>query len=84
MSVNWNEVRGRANKFINRWKVAVSESSDSQSFWVEFFGIFEIDFVEDDSLMFEKAVPKSDGHIGHWETRRLGVENLWMLNKKKM
>jgi len=42
MSISWNEIRKRAIKFQDEWKDASDEKSDSQSFWNDFFNIFEI------------------------------------------
>jgi type I restriction-modification system DNA methylase subunit len=38
--LQWNEVNERAVKFSRDWADAVSEASDKQTFWNEFFAVF--------------------------------------------
>jgi hypothetical protein len=41
-SLSWNEIRNRAHLFVAEWKGELSESSESQSFWNDFFYVFGI------------------------------------------
>ena len=38
----WNLIKEKAFKFSNEWKNAYREKSESQTFWNEFFEIFNI------------------------------------------
>jgi hypothetical protein len=40
MPLSWNEIKHRAIGFSREWKKAVSEKSDRQTFWNEFFEVF--------------------------------------------
>ena len=43
MRLEWSEVRARAAKFSDDWKLATRESADKQTFYNEFFACFGID-----------------------------------------
>ncbi len=40
--LSWNEIRARAQSFVNEWQFEVSERAESQSFWNDFFNVFGI------------------------------------------
>ena len=40
--LSWNEIRSRATAFANEWSDETRERSESQSFWNEFFIIFDV------------------------------------------
>lgn len=42
MPLSWNEIRHRAIKYSREWKSAVSEKSERQTFWNEFFDVFGV------------------------------------------
>ncbi len=42
MHLQWHEIRARAAKFSEDWKLATRESADKQTFWNEFFDCFGI------------------------------------------
>jgi len=42
MALNWNEIKHRSIEFSKEWDDAVSERSEAQSFWRDFFNIFGI------------------------------------------
>ena len=62
MPLAWNEIRHRAIKFANDWKIAVSESADKQTCWNEFFDVFGI--ARKMVASFEAPVKKLTGHDG--------------------
>jgi hypothetical protein len=37
MPLSWNDIRHRAIKYSREWKSAVSEKSERQTFWNDFF-----------------------------------------------
>lgn len=42
MRLSWNEIRVRAARFADEWKLAHYEKGESQTFYNEFFEIFGI------------------------------------------
>lgn len=40
---SWQEMRNRATRFATRWRHETRERGEAQSFWNEFFAIFDID-----------------------------------------
>ena len=42
MRLSWNEVRARASAFADEWQDARYEKEDTQSFYNEFFEIFDV------------------------------------------
>lgn len=43
MRLSWQEIRGRARAFSERWADARYEKGETQSFYNEFFGVFGVD-----------------------------------------
>src|SRR3546814_8245006 len=43
MRLSWQEIRGRARRFSERWQDAHYEKGETQSFYNEFFDIFGVD-----------------------------------------
>jgi hypothetical protein len=43
MPLSWNEIRNRAHEFSKRWEGKGSERAEAQSFWNDFFKVFDID-----------------------------------------
>ena len=62
MPLAWNEIRHRAIKFAGEWSRAESESADKQTFWNEFFDVFEV--ARKTVASFESSVKKVSGHDG--------------------
>ena len=42
MRLSWNEVRVRAARFVHEWHNAIRETSETQSFYNDFFEVFGI------------------------------------------
>ena len=42
MHLSWNEIRARAAAFAKEWRGAAYETSETQSFYNEFFEIFGV------------------------------------------
>ena len=42
MRLSWNEIRTRAAKFADDWRDAAYEKGETQSFYNDFFGIFDV------------------------------------------
>ncbi len=42
MRLSWNEIRTRAAEFAREWRDAAYEKGETQSFYNDFFGIFDV------------------------------------------
>ncbi len=42
MPLSWNEIKNRVIAFQKEWEGETSEKAESQSFWNEFFHVFDI------------------------------------------
>lgn len=62
MPLSWNEIKHRAIKFSRDWKGAVSEKSERQTFWNEFFDVFGVR--RRTVASFEEPVRKLSGNWG--------------------
>lgn len=62
MRLSWNEVRERAAKFANEWQNAAYEKGETQSFYNEFFEIF--DKKRSSVARYEEHVTKLDNRAG--------------------
>ena len=62
MALSWNEIRRRATAFSQTWQDASRESSESQSFYNDFFEIFGIERRK--VATFEAFAKKLDGGSG--------------------
>ena len=60
--MSWNDIREKASKFSNEWKNASRENSESQTFWNEFFEIFNIKRRR--VAIYESKVKKLNGDTG--------------------
>ena len=60
--MSWNLIKEKAFKFSNEWKNASGERSESQTFWNEFFELF--DMKRRRVAVFEKQVQKLNGNTG--------------------
>lgn len=76
MSLSFIDIKQRAIEFSYKWKDCSSERSESQSFWNDFFNVFDISRKRVAS--FEKPVRKNGSKIGYidlfWK-RNLVVEH---------
>ncbi len=59
--ISIREIKERASKFAFEWAEAKSEKQQSQSFWIDFFKIFD---VSSRSLNFEFPIKNADGNSG--------------------
>ena len=62
MRLSWNEIRVRAAAFADKWRNAVSERGETQSFYDDFFNIFGVE--RRSVARFEEHVKKLDDHSG--------------------
>ena len=69
--LSWNEIRSRAHTFSKEWQDEVSEKSEAQSFWNEFFNVFGISRRRVAS--FEQRAKKFDGKDGYIDLLWKGV-----------
>ena len=60
--MSWNLIKEKAFEFSNEWKNASRERSESQTFWNDFFEIFNIKRRR--IAIYEKQVQKLNGNIG--------------------
>lgn len=66
---SWNDIRKRASAFAAAWASATDERAQAQLFWVEFFGIFGIDF---------KRVAQFEAHARRVSTGNRGrIDVFW-------
>ncbi|MBL9158825.1 MAG: hypothetical protein JNJ70_15205 [Verrucomicrobiales bacterium] len=63
MPLSWNDIKHRANRFSREWKTAVSETSERQTFWNEFFDVFGVR--RRTVASFEEPVKKLTGNWGY-------------------
>ena len=69
MPLTWDEIRGNALRFANRWKDASNEEAQAQAFLMDFLRVFGVDDPESTGD-FEYKVPLEDGHTGY-------IDYLW-------
>jgi hypothetical protein len=62
MPLSWNEIKQRAISFTKEWETAISEKSEAQSFWNDFFNVFGISRRR--VATFEVPVKKADHKQG--------------------
>ena len=62
MRLSWNEIRARAAAFSREWHDAAYETADTQSFYNEFFEIFDV--CRRSVARYETHVAKLDNHHG--------------------
>jgi len=63
VSLSFNDIKQRAIEFSYKWKDCSSERSEAQSFWNDFFNVFDISRKRVAS--FEKPVRKNGSKIGY-------------------
>ena len=63
MHLSWNEIRVRAASFVQEWWNTVRESSDTHSFYNDFFEIFDIK--RRSVARYEEHVKKLDNRSGY-------------------
>ena len=62
MALSWNEIKDRALKFSNEWANETKERAEKDSFWNEFFYVFDISRRR--VATFEEPVKKRSGNQG--------------------
>lgn len=76
MPLTWDEIRGNALRFANRWKDASNEEAQAQAFQMDFFRVFGVDDPEAEGD-FEYKVPLEEGRTGYidylWK-KRIAIE----------
>ena len=60
--ISLKEIRERSIKFAKEWEGASNEKQEAQSFWIDFFKIFD---VSPRSMQFEYPIKKIDGSHGY-------------------
>lgn len=60
--ISLKEIRERSIKFAKEWESASNEKQEAQSFWIDFFKIFD---VSPRSMQFEYPIKKIDGSQGY-------------------
>lgn len=60
--ISLKEIRERSIKFAKEWEGASNEKQEAQSFWIDFFKIFD---VSPRSMQFEYPIKKIDGSQGY-------------------
>ncbi|MBS4068635.1 MAG: methylase [Sulfurimonas sp. RIFOXYD12_FULL_36_11] len=60
--ISLKEIRERSIKFTKEWEGASNEKQEAQSFWIDFFKIFD---VSPRSMQFEYPIKKIDGSQGY-------------------
>ena len=62
MRLSWNEVRRRAATFADKWRDASYEKGETQSFYNDFFEVFDVQ--RRTVARYEERVAKLDNHSG--------------------
>ena len=63
MRLSWNEVRVRAASFAEEWRDAAYEKGETQSFYNDFFEVFDVQ--RRSVARYEERVAKLDNHRGY-------------------
>lgn len=75
--MSWNEMRDRACAFVLEWKGETSEKSESQSFWTEWFNIF--DLKRRGNVIYEQSARRAStgghGWIDAFWPKNLAIEH---------
>ncbi len=71
MTLSWNEIKNRAIVFSQEWQQEISEKSESQSFWNEFFNVFGISRRR--VATFEESIKKLNNKQGFIDLLWKGV-----------
>lgn len=80
MALTWDEIKGNALSFSRKWKDAIDEEAEAQSFLNDFFGIFGINRKQ--VATFEKRVDMGD-HRGYIDLFWKGVILIEMKSRGK-
>ena len=68
MRLSWNEIRARAAAFAREWQDAAYEKEDTQSFYNEFFEIFDVR---------RRSVARYEAHVAKLDNRHGFIDLFW-------
>jgi len=68
MRLSWNEVRVRAASFAKEWRDAAYEKGETQSFYNEFFEVFDVR---------RRSVARYEEHVGKLDNRSGFIDLFW-------
>ena len=68
MRLSWNEIRARAAKFADEWHDAAHEKRETQSFYNEFFGLFDVK---------RRSVARYEEHVHKLDNRSGFIDLFW-------
>ena len=68
MRLSWNEIRARAGAFAHEWQDAAYEKADTQSFYNEFFEIFDVR---------RRSVARYEAHVEKLDNRHGFIDLFW-------
>ena len=68
MRLSWNEVRVRAAAFADTWREAAYEKGETQSFYNDFFQIFDVE---------RRTVARYEAHVAKLDDRRGFIDLFW-------
>ena len=68
MRLSWNEIRARAAKFADEWRDAAHEKRETQSFYNEFFGLFDVK---------RRSVARYEEHVHKLDNRSGFIDLFW-------
>ncbi len=68
MRLSWNEVRVRAASFAKAWRDAAYEKGETQSFYNEFFEVFDVR---------RRSVARYEEHVAKLDNRRGFIDLFW-------
>ena len=68
MRLSWNEIRARAAAFAREWDDAAYETADTQSFYNDFFEIFDVR---------RRSVARYEAHVAKLDNRHGFIDLFW-------
>ena len=68
MRLSWNEVRARAAAFAADWRGAACEKGDTQSFYNDFFAVFDVQ---------RRSVARYEAHVAKLDNRAGFIDLFW-------
>ena len=68
MRLSWNEIRARAGAFAREWQDAAYEKADTQSFYNDFFEIFDVR---------RRSVARYEAHVEKLDNRHGFIDLFW-------
>ena len=68
MRLSWNEVRVRAASFAEGWQDAAYEKGETQSFYNDFFEVFDVR---------RRSVARYEEHVAKLDNRRGFIDLFW-------